>query len=282
MKLQFCLFLVLLPLFSKCDLLTAEVFREGVTPYCNEECPAGYDYIPELGHCYRLLLDLGPTSQDRAVDACGSALGYLPIFDNHHDEDIIRSFYWGKYKNQMKAHKSWLKNSGFWTAYMRMSKDGHTDEELPHMFKNMYTGDPMPMEYWRPGGNPRNERYDQCCVARKWFNAEYIPLDDVKSPDLNGLDDYVCGYPHWVVCQVRKEYALNKRAYNVALMDAVKKGEVTPENTECSEPWDEQIAKQFDILIESATLNGNQKALNAYEVAKDNIIEPIREVNVIN
>ena len=33
-----------------------------------------------------MLLELGPTSQDRGVEACGFASGYLPGLDNKGDE----------------------------------------------------------------------------------------------------------------------------------------------------------------------------------------------------
>ena len=41
--------------------------------------------------------------------------------------------------------------------------------------------------------------YDQACVARKWFNTQWFW--NVTTGKKNGLDDYVCAYPHWVVCQ---------------------------------------------------------------------------------
>lgn len=257
------------------DAINKDNYREGVEPYCNEVCPSGYEYIEELGHCYRMLLDLGPTSQDRGVEACGFASGYLPGLDRQGDEDIIRTYFWDKYADQMKSHPNNLDNSGFWTAYLRPSSDG-----LEHKYgfrleyTNLYTGEPMPKEFWRVG-QPSNENYDQACVARKWFWIQWFREDSTGKK--NGLDDYVCAFPHWVICQVRKEFALNKRGSNLELIKQVK-DDIIPnsgvEREQCEQPWVEQTADQFEILIANAEQRGNKRALKAYEKAKNEIQAP--------
>ena len=43
---------------------------------------------------------------------------------------------------------------------------------------------------------------DQPCVARKKFGKEFLHKanNDAASKQKNGLDDYQCAYPHFVIC----------------------------------------------------------------------------------
>ena len=65
---------------------------------------------------------------------------------------------------------------------------------------------------------------------------------------------------------VRKEYALNMRAYNVELMQALRDdATVDPDTNPCEQKWEEQTADQMAIMIANAEVGGNQRALDAYE-----------------
>lgn len=255
-------------------MINEDNFRPGVKPYCEENCPAGYHYIPELGHCYRLLVELGPTSQDRGVEACGFASGNVVSLDNERDEDIIRTYFWDKFGDRMKRHCNYVKQAGFWTAYVRKAGDGVSSEtEFADEYVNLYTGEPMSTSFWRET-QPSNERFDQACVARKWFDKQWI--SEQPDPSGNGLDDYVCAFPHWIVCQVRKEYALNKRASNLNIQEYVAKDEAGSlvAGSRCEQDWEEQTRDQFEILIANAKEKDNQRALMSYKVAKRNILNP--------
>merc|ERR1712226_1762435 len=62
----------------------------GQVPTCTEACPEGFEKVPGLAHCYKLLVDLGPVSHDKAIAACGYEIGATVVtFDNDGDENIL-------------------------------------------------------------------------------------------------------------------------------------------------------------------------------------------------
>lgn len=257
--------------FIKAEPVTS-VFREGVEPYCNEKCPPGFEYVESLGNCYRLLLELGPVSQDKGVIACGLVNGStLPTFINKGDDDLLRDYFWSKYENEISSSAGYTPQAGFWTAYVRKAADGTKDEDnFVKEYVNLYSGNPINQNLWS-NGQPNNDNLDQPCVARKRFFKKFLhkgESDDVLK-QMNGLDDYQCAYPHFVICSLSRAYALNKRAYNTAIMSGNQEG------GDCQLDWVTQSKHQFDMMIENAYINGNDDDAQAYEEARERITNSV-------
>lgn len=255
--------LLFLPVLATAQNVFDNLVYEGAEPQCTEKCPEDYDLVPGLGNCYRLLYDLGPVSQDRAVIACalnnGSA---LPTFHHKGDDQILRDFLaakWGdKIKKGSPTNDAFTPQAGFWTAYVRPPADGATSNNyFKKEFLNMYSGFSMLKDLWSKG-QPNDEVLDQVCVARKRINQIYLHGSD-EGLDVNGLDDYQCMYPHWAVCMSTKHYALNKQAYNTAIMDHVFQG------GDCEQNWIQQSELQMEMMISGAKNNSNMRDLPQYQ-----------------
>ncbi|XP_075259860.1 uncharacterized protein LOC142351606 [Convolutriloba macropyga] len=222
---------------------------------CTEECPSGFERVSGLDHCYKLMLRLGPVSHNKAMAACGYEGGATVVtFDNPGDEQILRNFLWDNYNEALKADLAYLTDGGFWTGYVR--KYGPSSNP----FMNVYSGSEVPSSYFTPG-QPDNlllgEYGQENCLARKRFYRESVKWSDVGAT-INGLDDYTCGFPHWVVCMHRDLYALNQQGYNTALMNNTV---TLPPNGMCKLDWVNQNMYQLYMMRAKrlASNNGNPK-----------------------
>lgn len=251
---------------------------------CTERCPEGFEYVESVGRCYKLLLELGPVSQDRGVIACAMNNGStLPIFENMDQIQNVREYFYdqyGKYldnytPDNVDGSQAWTPQAGFWTGWVRQAGDGVvSDNHFLNDYVNMYNGVAMPGGLWAKG-QPNDDNLDQSCVARKRFYKEFVQ----KGAD-NGLDDYQCSYPHWVVCATQNVYALNKRAYNVKMMaekySTVMEGdEPSPAGADdsCELDWPTQSKYQFAMMIEYATNNQAHKEVAAYQACQTPITD---------
>merc|ERR1712226_753948 len=185
----------------------------GQVPTCTEGCPEGFEKVHGLAHCYKLLVDLGPVSHDKATAACGYEKGAtLVTFDNDGDEQILRDHMWAKYGDELKSKVTFDEAQGYWTGYVRY----YGNPGYP--FVNMYSGVKINPDLFSPN-QPNNlllgEYGEEACLARKKIGKFYVH----KRKPHQGLDDYTCGFPHNVICMHRDIYALNQQAYNTALMN---------------------------------------------------------------
>ncbi|XP_075240025.1 uncharacterized protein LOC142335429 [Convolutriloba macropyga] len=208
-------------------------------PSCTERCPADFERVPGLSHCYRLMLHLGPVSYDKAMIACGAQGGAtLVTFDNPREEETLRNFMFDNYKEAITADLAYLEDAGFWTGYARMYR------AKSNPFKNIYSGDPLTSDYFSPK-QPNNvilgEYGQENCVARKKFSEVFLH----KRKPWQGLDDYTCGFPHWVICMHRDVYALNQQAYNTVLMNNTN---VIPPSGHCELDWVNQNMYQLYMM----------------------------------
>jgi len=212
---------------------------------CIEECPTGFEKIPGLPHCYKLMLNLGPSSQDKGVAACGYEGGATVVtFDDVGDEGIVRDFMWNNYAEAMQADPAYFKQQGYWTGYVRKygpcpdSKKTFCSDSSPYV--NVYSGELMNVEHFlkdKPDNYVLGEYGQEDCISRRnfWKDNKKIP----------GLDDFTCGFPHWIICMHRDVFGLNKKAYNTALMN----NSVTlPPNGKCQLDWVNQNFFQLNNM----------------------------------
>ncbi|XP_063711466.1 uncharacterized protein LOC134839774 isoform X2 [Symsagittifera roscoffensis] len=219
-------------------------------PTCQEECPEGFEKISGLSHCYKLLLPLGPVSQDKAVAACGFEGGSTVLtFDSPGEDQVVRDHFFAHYHKAIQSDQAYLHNAGFWTGYVRMYGN------VTNQFLNMYSGLPMDEDLFRPG-QPDNivlgSWGEEACVARKKFSKETLNRNGDQ-----GLDDYTCGFPQWVICMQRDVFGLNKRAYNTALMDGVQ----LPTGRQCELDWTQQNLYQLTMLKDKQLAKGLDEAI---------------------
>ncbi|XP_063726520.1 uncharacterized protein LOC134854258 [Symsagittifera roscoffensis] len=219
---------------------------------CTEECTGGFEKIPGLKHCYKFLKDLGPVSQDKAVTACGIEGGStLVTFDNVGDDQIVRDHLFSKYEDVITSSPAFLTASGFWTGYLR----NFGDTENP--FVNMISGAPMDTSMFRPG-QPDDEILGkfggEACVCRK-----KITHSTVDQYDNLGLDDFTCSFPNWAVCMHRDVYALNKQAWNSALMYD-QEGSQLPADGTCELDWEDQNRYQLYMMRDKRLEKGFEGA----------------------
>ncbi|XP_063711797.1 uncharacterized protein LOC134840072 [Symsagittifera roscoffensis] len=206
-------------------------------PQCTEECLRGFERVEGLDHCYKMLIDLGPVSQDKAVTACGYEGGAtLVTFDNVGDDQRLREHFWVKFHNNIRSSPAYLEHSGFWTGYVRFFGN------VSNTYVNMYSGDPIDpslFEPKQPDDRIVGSRGGEACVCRKDYGEK-----DFNWNHVHGLDDYTCAFPNWVVCMQRNVYMLNRKAWNSALMYGVN----LPEDGTCQLDWERQNFYQLQMM----------------------------------
>ncbi|XP_063711015.1 uncharacterized protein LOC134839407 [Symsagittifera roscoffensis] len=233
---------------------------------CQEECLHGSEKVQGLDHCYKMLVDLGPVSQDKAVAACGFEGGATVVtFDNPGDAQKLRDHFWDKNQDQILANPAYLDDGGFWTGYVRF----FGNESNP--FMNMYTGDPMDVKDFlsgQPDDRLLTKDSGEACVSRKEFHNE-----DLKWNGDQGLDDYSCAFPNWVICMHRNVYALNMEAWNSALMYGLS----LPEDGTCQLDWTTQNYYQLTMMEEKRlaanTTHAHHLAENYLEILNNDAIK---------
>jgi len=218
---------------------------------CIEECPPGFEMIPGLPHCYKLMLEMGPASQDKAMTACGYEGGATVVtFDAAGDDQIVRDFMWNKYREDMEADPAYFDQQGYWTGYVRFygpceePEDGPPNKCIEFPYVNVYSGTPMPISYLlseKPDNYVLGEYGQEDCISRRNFWKD--TLDDGQI----GLDDFTCGFPHWAICMHRDVFGLNKKAYNTALM---KNNVTLPASGMCQLDWYNQNGYQLDMMTD--------------------------------
>ncbi|XP_063711016.1 uncharacterized protein LOC134839408 [Symsagittifera roscoffensis] len=208
---------------------------------CTEQCLHGFERVEGLPHCYKMLVDLGPMSQDKAVAACGYEGGATVVtFDNPGDDQTLRDHFWTKYENEINTSPAYLKASGFWTGFVRFFGN------KLNPFLNMYTGDPMNVNLFKPeqpDDRVLGTKEEEACVSREEYGNK---VDFIRGRDagVTGLDDYTCGFPNWVICMQRNIYMLNMHAWNSALMYGVK----MPKDGTCQLDWTDQNYYQLTMM----------------------------------
>ncbi|XP_075253515.1 uncharacterized protein LOC142345368 [Convolutriloba macropyga] len=228
---------------------------------CKEKCPLGFQRVHGLKHCYRLLIDLGPVSHDKGVAACGFEKGAtLVTFDHKGDDQILRNHFFKLYGEQMKNDSAYWDALGFWTGYIR--KYGSAKDS----YVNMYSGDAIDKSLFRhsqPNNLLLGESGEEACLCRKEFGTTHLKKG-------NGLDDYPCAHPHWIICMHRDVFALNMRIYNSALNDGVK----LPENGDCELDWVDQNYYQFKMMREKKIQKKKYHLADLYLEVWDKIGSP--------
>ncbi|XP_063712359.1 uncharacterized protein LOC134840471 [Symsagittifera roscoffensis] len=219
--------------------IMSSTFQQEAKLPCTEKCLHGFERIEGLDHCYKMLVDLGPVSQDKAVAACGFEGGATVVtFDNPGDDQKLRQYFWVEYKDQILSSPAYLKHSGFWTGYVRFFGNSSNP------FLNMYSGEPMTAGLFEPG-QPDDRivgsRGGEACVCRKDYGEK-----DFNWNHVYGLDDYTCAFPNWAICMQRDVYMLNTEAWNSALMYGVK----LPEDGTCQLDWATQNYYQLLMMKE--------------------------------
>merc|ERR1711879_405358 len=194
-------------------------------------------------------------------------------FDDVGDEGIVRDFMWNNYAEAMQADPAYFKQQGYWTGYVRKygdcpdSKKTFCSDSSPYV--NVYSGELMNVEHFlkdKPDNYVLGEYGQEDCISRRdfWKDNKKIP----------GLDDFTCGFPHWIICMHRDVFGLNKKAYNTALMN----NSVTlPPNGKCQLDW---VNHNFFQLNNMATKR--PESTDIYLTALPQIRSPTSSVRLLN